>query len=304
MNTEDKIKELFAEKLGGYESPVNSELWNTIASQVGTSVAATSTGLSVVAKAIIGISAASVIGVGAYFITQNDTTSTNQAKKETVQLVENDSEEQRNVAKETVVQQESAANTNAIIAEVDNAGKKTRVATEDNHHNQQVKLPVSSEENLRPKQKETSPVAGSITTYNNSVSTTEGKSSAPARENESKSPVKTAGEKQVERVYTEPAKPEPVKATFEITKLPNVYVLNASGYFSIGYQGEYEDFQFTVMDKMNNVIYRSNQPDFEWRGTDLGGNTIAPGNYIYIITAKDKAGKPINKYSPLTVINQ
>jgi hypothetical protein len=299
LNTEDKIKELFAEKLGGHESPVNSELWNAITSQVGTSVAATSTGLSVVAKAIIGISAASVIGVGAYFITQNDSASTNQAQKENVHLVANDTEEQVNVVEGTTVQHETTTNKNAIVTEVNNVGKGAPVATEDNHHNQEVKLPVSSEENLKAKQKDTSPAAA---THN--AGSAEGKS-ATVRENESKSPVKSVGDKQAERLTESPStKPEPVKATFEVTKLPNVYVLNANGYFSIGYQGEYQDFQFTVMDKMNNVIYRSNQPDFEWRGTDLGGNTIEPGNYIYIITAKDKAGKPINKYSPLTVINQ
>lgn len=299
LNTEDKIKELFAEKLGGHESPVNSELWNAIASQVGTSVAATSTGLSVVAKAIIGISAASVIGIGAYFITQNDTTSTPETKRENVQLVENDSEEQETIVEETAVQQESVANKNKIITEVNTAGKGAPVTSEDYYYNQEAKLSASSEENLKPKQKESSSAVGGA--YNSGLTEEKAVSS---REHESKPPVKTVTDKQAERSYTEPVKPEPVKATFEITKLPNIYVLNASGYFSIGYQGEYQDFQFTVMDKMNNVIYRSNQPDFEWRGTDLGGNIIEPGNYIYIITAKDKAGKPINKYSTLTVINQ
>ncbi len=83
MNNEDKIKELFAEKLGNLEAPVNPELWSAISSQIGTVASVTSTGLSIVAKTIIGISAASVIGVGTYFLTRTTVEPTTKTEQTT-----------------------------------------------------------------------------------------------------------------------------------------------------------------------------------------------------------------------------
>ncbi len=86
------------------------------------------------------------------------------------------------------------------------------------------------------------------------------------------------------------------KASFEITKMPNVFGLNERGYFSIEYEGECSDFQITIMDSKQNVVFTSNRPDFQWLGTDLSGNPIEPGKYVYIITAVDADAKSVNKF--------
>ena len=73
MSDKDQIKDLFSDRLGGFEAKVNPELWTNIASQIGTTAATTaSVGMSLVTKIIIGVSAASVITVTALLITNSE----------------------------------------------------------------------------------------------------------------------------------------------------------------------------------------------------------------------------------------
>lgn len=308
MSNKDKIKELFAEKLGAHEAPVNPELWNAIASQIGTSVAATSTGLSVLTKTIIGISAASVIGVGAYFLTRNDNKPKSLEEIKHSQSVTNNSEQ-------GVTQEET----------VDDNGFRARTA-----YTPPTVLPLSENSNSINEENNTSALDNSLTEQPKDVKRKENKQSGLAETGNTSAGESTSnpiGEKATPASIA-PTQPkvsekkelkvvsnttqntinsipkQEEKASFELTELPNIYGLNANGYFSIGYSGEYSDFQFTIMDNNHNVIFRSDRPDFEWRGTDLYGNQIEPGKYVYIITAKDKNGKAVNKYKSLTVINQ
>lgn len=305
MSKEDKIKELFAEKLGAHETPVNPELWNAIASQIGTAAAVTSTGLSIVAKVIISISAASIIGAGAYFITRNTADQVDTHEKQNFQLITEDTSKSNEGVQEPEASEKSIEENNSIdVSTVDikeiYTGKGSPAKNPDKNQNDE-----NSENHSLPlvkpdKNKDFSPFSNQPTP--NLV----GEQPTPAPVAEKKAPVKIE-EKQnkiTESTDKTEVKTEEAKPSFEITKLPNVYVLNANGYFSIGHKGEYSDFQITIMDDRNNVIFSSNKPDFEWRGTDLTGNQIEQGNYIYIVTAKDLNGKAVNKYSRLTVINQ
>lgn len=309
MSNEDKIKELFAEKLGAHEAPVNPELWNAIASQIGTSVAATSTGLSVLTKIIIGVSAASVIGVSAYFVTRD-----NNSKQKDIETIQHSKLATENT--EADVNQDKSSDDNELNART--------------IYTPPTVLPLSENSNSITEENTTSSVDNSLTEQPKDVKKKDNKHSGLAETGNASANESTSnpvGEKAVPAPVA-PAQPkasdkkdpksvsntpentsnsipkQEEKASFELTELPNIYGLNANGYFSIGYKGEYSDFQFTIMDNNHNVIFRSDRPDFEWRGTDLYGNQIEPGKYVYIITAKDKNGKAVNKYSSLTVINQ
>lgn len=308
MSKEDKIKELFAEKLGAHEVPVNPELWNAIASQTGTAATVTSTGLSVVAKAIIGISAASVIAVGTYFLTRNTGEQSNQQKTQVVAEDEikgeeyeyTNTEEAKTGEEERISSPADGTTTfNGETPDLDspeNAGTIENVESlRGNEGKPEGAVRSNPQTIVPPFTVEPTPNLVGERPVN----------SSPAQVNSGAGKKgETAENRKEER--TDKAEPvfEEVQASFEITKLPNVYVLNASGYFSIGYKGEYNDFQFTIMDSRNNLVFSSNQPDFEWRGTDMSGNQVEPGKYIYIVTAKDKDGRSVNKYSTLTVINQ
>lgn len=301
MNGKDKIKDLFAEKLGAHEAHVNPELWNAIASQIGTAATVTSTGLSIVAKTIIGISAASVIGVGAYFITRNDNTKQrNSEEVQHTQLVTED------------VAQEDSNNTDEVEARtidtpptVDSHKENPEPVIEESSSLSVVSSEAGQQADSKKKGNENPRLSENGGTFTNEPTPNLiGEKPAPVIEQKAPVVEEQKQNKVTENTNKAEIKPEETKASFEITELPNIYVLNANGYFSIGHKGEYSDFQFTIMDKRNNVIFRSDRPDFEWRGTDLYGNPIEPGNYVYIITAKDQKGIAVNKYSNLTVINQ
>ena len=302
MNNEDKIKDLFAEKLGQLESPVNPDLWNAIASQVGaaSASAAGSAGLSIVSKVIIGIGAASVIGVGTYFLTKEVKADNKSAKP--VELVQqNVSDKEASNPTENDVTISSETN--------DNVGRTFEVTNNVINANPVEKEESSSIETQTPILTPTVRLASENSETKIAPTVSESLNNAKANDSDKAQVVKdysVQSKKVVEVENTQTVTPhvEAPKSTFELTKTPNIFVLNASGYFSISHKGEYQDFQFTLMDSKNRVIFSSNDPNFEWRGLDLSGTQIEPGNYIYIITAVDKNGKAINKYSPLTVINQ
>ncbi len=313
MSKEDKIKELFAEKLGAHEAPVNPELWNAIASQIGTAATVTSTGLSVVAKAIIGISAASVIAVGTYFLTRNTEEQPNQHKTQLVAEDEVKGEEYEDANTEDANTEEAKTGEEERISSPADATTTFNGETPDRENPENA----GTIENVEPLRGNEGKPEGAVRSNPQTIVppfTAEPTPNLVGERTVNSSPAQvnsgavkkgeTAESRKEER--TDKAEPvfEEVQPSFEITKLPNVYVLNASGYFSIGYKGEYNDFQFTIMDSRNNLVFSSNQPDFEWRGTDMSGNQVEPGKYIYIVTAKDKDGRPVNKYSTLTVINQ
>lgn len=289
MNNEDKIRELFAEKLGNLEAPVNPELWGAISSQIGTSAAVTSTGLSIVAKTIIGISAATVIGVSTYFIASNSDeeqqpqtqqtsqliteektpTSESLAEKEVVETVKE--QEKTNETKNNIVREEVSHSTINHIVPI----HKPLDILLDNHTFITDLTPDLTQ------QAKTEPII--VPPVKNEINTKD----------------------KHEQIGSNNADlGQELKPSFELTHLPNIYGLYAGGYFSIDYNGAYSDFQITILDSRNNVVFSSDRPDFEWRGSDLSGNQVEPGKYVYIITAKDLNGNAINKYSPLTVINQ
>lgn len=309
MNREDKIKELFAEKLGTHEVPVRPELWNAIASQIGTSAAVTSTGLSVLTKAIIGISAAGIIGVGTYFLNRNDGKPKSTEEVKHFQPATNNSGQ--DIAQEKTVDDDgfrarTAYTPPTVVPLSDNTQSITKGKNSSSVDNNLAELQKDSK---KKDNKYSGLTEASISFTNEPNTNSAGEKPAPTplitdhpKTNEKKEP------KVVSNIPDNSdnalAKQEEGKISFELTNLPNIYVLNAKGYFSIGYSGEYIDFQFTIMDGHHAVIFRSDRPDFEWRGTDLYGNLIEPGKYVYIITAKDKNGKAVNKYSSLTVVNQ
>lgn len=303
MENQDKIKELFAEKLGAHEAPVSPELWSSIASKIGsTAVTSGSVGMTVLTKFLIGIGAASIIGLASYFILQDESISdSNPTDKKAELVVEND-----NLQEETNVDSEIVSEKNDILS------KKETINTQ-NNNKQTINSNTEIQQTLKKETTSLSLPNGEKKNINNSSNQNDNILSQPFTnqptsnligENPMPIPVKQEKQKAEETTYIAPSIKEEKKSTFEITTLPNVYVLNANGYFSIAYSGEYEDFQLTILDGRNNVVFRSTNPDFEWRGEDLYGNKVEPGKYVYIVTVKDLNGNPINKYSPLTVINQ
>jgi gliding motility-associated-like protein len=95
-----------------------------------------------------------------------------------------------------------------------------------------------------------------------------------------------------------------VAAYGSIDHLPNVFSPDGDGindelFISASH---IKDFQITVFDSKNNVVYQSNDVNFRWNGIDIKSGLPAPaGSYYYIITASDEQGNNINKFQHLTI---
>jgi gliding motility-associated-like protein len=91
---------------------------------------------------------------------------------------------------------------------------------------------------------------------------------------------------------------------YRIEVLPNVFTPNNDGNndrLTINSKG-LNNFNITVINMQNKVVYKSNDVSFKWDGLDLNNKPAPSGRYVYYITAQDKEGNPINKYSQLTLI--
>ena len=94
-----------------------------------------------------------------------------------------------------------------------------------------------------------------------------------------------------------------VKLEGKLTNLPNIFSPNNDGsndVFSIEYKG-IEEFQITIFNRKQEVLYKSDNVDFMWNGTDMKGQPVPTGKYVYVIMARDGAGNVINKYESLEV---
>lgn len=295
MNNEDKIRELFAE-LGNLEAPVNPELWSAISSQIGTVASVTSTGLSLVAKTIIGISAAGVIGVGTYFLTQNTVDEPTQKQEVALNEQKDSTITSINVIADTTPFKPNLSEIYTIETTITCGETRNQGGDEggDDLPYDMGLEPKSPNDLLDNTTFITTPTPNLIgeTPKTNTI--------IPPKKEESNQIISPAQNESVQEIpLTEDVTAAPV---FEITTLPNVCGLHSNGTFTIEYKGECTDFLITIMDSKQNVVFSSNRPDFEWRLLDKSGNQVKQGKYIYIITAKDKTGKAVNKYSPLTII--
>ena len=94
------------------------------------------------------------------------------------------------------------------------------------------------------------------------------------------------------------------KKLYKIEGLPNVFTPNNDGSndrLIISSTG-LNEFNITVINMQNKVVYKSNEVSFSWGGLDLHNNPAPSGRYVYYITARDREGNPINRYSQLMLI--
>lgn len=94
-----------------------------------------------------------------------------------------------------------------------------------------------------------------------------------------------------------------VKVEGKFTNLPNTFTPNNDGSndeFFVEFEG-IKEFQLTIFNQRQELIFSTNELNFRWRGFDSKGERVPEGEYVYVIIAKDKAGNVINKYKTLTI---
>lgn len=284
----DNIKDLFSDKLAGYEGNVRPELWANISSQLGvaTNVAA-STGLSIVAKSIIGFTiAASVVIIGVVVFQNSeieDKSTTNENQKNEIQTTENITDS--SVSENSVVtEKEDKFVENVHIKEnkVINVEQKDQIIINDPVETNITETKVTESPKVLENKVNEDKMADKINV--DPIETI-------------KKPLETQKAIPNEEIITDNSSENVLK------ELPNIFTPNGdriNDYLSISSEG-LTDFSIVVIDQNNTIVYRSNDPNFSWDGIGFSGELVPSGMYIYYITARDSNNKLITRHSLLEI---
>ena len=283
MEEKDSIKDLFQEKLSQLETPVRPELWSAVSSSIASSSAvATSTGMSLLTKITIGITIAASITGTVIFLSKDEAKET---PKIEVQKANKQKESKSNPT-ENKVENNSTVSTNNNSNPVNRVSENTTTAT-NNIFESVIDNTTSNNSSL---------VEGPI-----SYAQIETKEEVKVPKNNPKVETSTSAQNQEtkQNVATEKL-PEESKLQF---KLPNIFTPNGDGnndFLKLDIANVTE-FVIVILDAKSNVVFKSEDADFKWDGTNLNGDKLPIGNYIYYVTAKDLEGKAVTKYSSLTI---
>ena len=283
MKNKDEIKDLFSDKLGNFEAQVNPELWANIASKIGGSVAAGSTGLSILSKWLIGLGVSGAAVVSVVVLTSPEEVII--ANTPIDPIIEQYKEKEEAV---TTTEEESYLVQTGVV--VNETGSETELEESN------IELTVETEEAV-----ETEGV-GNIETEE-AVETEEISNTEAEETVEIEEVSNTEAEETVETEESGNTQTEAAAEVETILVLPNFFSPNNDGdndEFFIHSEG-LSNFNIVILNDKNQTVYQSNDPNFIWRGLDLTGNEVLKGNYLYYITAEDSKGNPINKYSLLRI---
>ncbi len=294
MDRKDTIEELFKQKLADHQVSVNPELWSSIASKIpAVTSAAIDGGMTLVAKAIIGVAvAASVVGLGYLISVQNATTEKNTIKiqeKTTIKyqpekINTNSSNDQSSVPiNNEAVKKESisivtnpSAITGSLISETLLGAEIIQsevqnLITPNTEKGNSTNIPVNEE--LAAEKTENNASNTLVTPINS------GKSNAIIQDL------------------------KPTEGSSLTLVLPNIFTPNGDGNNDVLTleASTISDFSIVVLNSAGIVVYQSNDSAFSWNGTLPTGNPVDEGNFIYYVTGKDSEGKLISKHSRLVI---
>jgi gliding motility-associated-like protein len=303
MSDKDPIKDLFREKLQSHEVMPSKAVWSNVSSSLGHS-AASASGLG--ASSILKIAAVAVgvttAGVASYFYFNSEESSPKVTEKIVLQEEVLDEplssetlevEQKDKSSSEPIIQSETPTISNRQISEVKDQESQPDLTAQES-------LPVSN-----PSEKQAdfdvqeNTITENVITSPSSVEETES-----VEENESLvNNVLDTPEVLEQEIIPALELDEVVLPAKEIIVLPNIFTPNGdrvNDLFSIE-MSEKSEFQIIVLDAKNQIVFKSNDSNFEWDGTLLSGAPAPAGNYLYYFSAKDMAGNDVTKSSMLKI---
>ncbi|GAB5417157.1 MAG: hypothetical protein Crog4KO_20230 [Crocinitomicaceae bacterium] len=306
MNDKDQIKDLFSDKLGNFEAPVNPELWANVASQVGAASGATAVGggMSLLAKAIIGISGAAVLTTGVLLWTgsNSDEKPVEPIKKEVVQSpVVKDTPEQKQIT-----QPESSANTTAQNAAPTDP-VSSPISSVDPDPITLEPGPINLNANIGGP---LDPVVSVITpATNNSSEEAERAALQEARRKDSLELAQSIVKPIIEPAQTvEPVVEDPniIRAEEIEISFPNVFTPNGDRindtYYIENSNVEFKTFEFVVYDQRGNVVMITKEADFQWTAMNpQTGMYLEKGRYAYVMIGETVDGVQCKKTGTITI---
>ena len=294
MDGKDTIKELFKQKLADHQVAVNPDLWSAIASKIpAVSSSVTTVGMSLVTKAIIGISvAASLVGIG-YLVNENyskpEINSIKTEKKKTtlkqIEKLNNESSssfQSSGPPKSDVTSKNTFTNSTISSVILESKNKELVVETieaEETHLNSNNLMPENST-TLAPAN-----IQSEITNTENIESIENSTSNNSS-------------------LTIEPIQDiEIPKESSLVLILPNIFTPNGDGkndFLELDARGII-DFSLVVLNERGTVIYQTQDSNFKWDGTQPNGDPIKEGNFVYFVTGKDSDGNLVSKHSRLVL---
>jgi gliding motility-associated-like protein len=286
----DNIKDLFNEKLSGFEGNVRPELWSSILSQIATPVATSvGTGISLLTKTVIGLSVAASIGVvGFYLFTRSEENKNYKSSVSNKEITED------NKIKALSNETSTTSNSNGTAEK----GSDVILTMESNQ-------PVENGSDLDKTEENKADVIS-----NKQVENNQRVDNKPYIKEDKIVDLEAPINKEVgiqETTNTDGTvltQEEEVKETeSSVGELPNVFTPNGDGvndYLSVK-TDQATDFSVVILDQNNKIVYQSTDAAFNWNGTSMAGDHVPNGSYVYYVTARNSKGELITKHSRLTI---
>lgn len=298
MKEKDNIKDLFSDKLKNYEAKVDPQMWTNISSQIGSAAtsATTGTGLSLVAKVIIGtVVTAAVVTTGIILFNDNP-----EHKKEApVAAVEDQTikdDKNESIEEENVVDQSERTTI------TDNSNRSEDVVIEEEESEVTDRIP----ETIPEKRTE-----GEMIPTDEERITKEDEPLNQLGEDTSVKDSDNSDKKEEEpNLPEENTTPEEQPNDLEEIelRLPDVFTPNNDGdndFLSIQKDNDLnglKEFQVIVLNNRNQIVYQSDDPNFQWDGTGQDGMAVDTGVYVYFVTALDSNDNPVKGHQTLRII--
>lgn len=289
MKDKDYIEELFSKALSEHQVSVRPELWNAIQSKLAASSVATTTSVAskaLLIKGIVGISSIAAISVGTYFYLNKENTKT--VEKQTVINKENkkSSKEEKEIQLTT---------TTFVPLEKQKTSKETIANNvEKVYQDENVIMNATKEQkDIIIEQKTTEKMPLAETTKE------EVKKETNVIKNIQKEEVK-----QKEAVKEETSSITSTQSFVKPWNNTNVFTPNGDGINDVFFieTEKLKEFSISILDMNNNVVYVSEDPKFQWDGTNYRtGEKVLEGNYSYIIYAVGLNGEQIKHFNLLYI---
>lgn len=260
MTEKDDIKELFSKGLQDHQAPVDAALWSSISANLSAGVA--KTGLSLLTKTLLGVAASAVVAGTVYLSLDQEKPTPKKQEVITPQEAKKPIE-----SKEVIITKPTKPSIQTLYYDPLPIGC----------------FPIIDDEEFGM------PDFDALTS---SGTNTEAQAFTSAIEPHVIPVVNPTQGQLVQQIAT-PSQIAPIqeaqaKKTTPIS-LPNIFTPNGDGQnekLQIDWGSHtIEDFSIVVLDAKNNVVYRGSDPTLNWDGTDLGGDKLPRGNYIYFVSA-------------------
>jgi gliding motility-associated-like protein len=294
----DNIQELFSKAFENQTSAVRTELWAGVQAKMAVAgVASTATvatkGLSALTKWIIGSAAVGTVGVVTAVVALNSgeepTKTKSDSPKEISQNVTSPEESKTESAaadkkENTYSAQPEGSNSTEPFSDIPQSGNLfVAPPVHDQADNGAENKQTDKKENPKTDDK------GSLTDNSKGVSgeKTDSKKATADKKDDSK-------ESETSVKHPENIK-EQVFADLEakVTKFPTMFTPNGDRsndtYFVT--VENINDFQLLIIDQNNHEMFRTNNPEDEWNGTNRAGEEAPSGSYAAIVTGKQQNGK-------------